>query len=145
MKTRQWACIVAACAVLAGCAAPVHLQRAQIGSLDRTSSPSDVDRILGDATVVAQAEVSAEQRTFLARQFRLLTGSRSEMTMVCTPTCIPIFLNVPVTSDYVVIQRLPSKDMHAWGTLEELSKDPDPGVSGIMPALKMRLMESLKK
>jgi hypothetical protein len=33
--------------------------------------------------------------------------------------------------------------MHAWGTIEALSKDPDPSVSSIMPALKVRLEAAL--
>lgn len=137
--------LAATCALLVACAAPVHLQRSQIGGLNRNSAAADVDRILGEATVVAQTELAANGQSYLARQYRLLTGSRSEMTMVCSPTCIPIFINVPITTDYVVIQALPAKSLHAWGTTEELSKDPDPAVSGLMPAVKARLTEAMKK
>jgi hypothetical protein len=65
--------------------------------------------------------------------------------MVCTPNCIPIFVTVPVTTEYVVVQRMPSKQLHAWGTLEELSKDPDSAVSSIMPIVKARFAEAKKK
>ncbi|MBI5259074.1 MAG: hypothetical protein HY855_21395 [Burkholderiales bacterium] len=131
--------------LLVACAAPVPLQRAQAGALSRDSAPGDVERILGNASVVAQAEFAVDDKPFLARHYRLLTGSRQQMTMVCTPVCIPIFVTVPVTTDYAVIQRLPSKALHAWGTLEELSKDPDAAVSSIMPTVKARLEEAKKK
>ena len=65
--------------------------------------------------------------------------------MVCTTFCFPVVYDVPVTVSYLVVQRLPSRAMHAWGTVEELSKDPEPGVSSIMPALKARLEAALKE
>ncbi len=65
--------------------------------------------------------------------------------VVCTPNCMPIATQVPVTADYAVIQALPARSLHAWGTLEELSKDADPAVSGLMPPLKQRLAELQKK
>ena len=144
-RSRAALVVVAAAALAAACATTVPLQRAQIGALAKETPPGDVERILDKATVVAQTEIVANERPYLARHYRLLTGTRQEMTMVCTPTCIPIFVTVPVTSDYVVIQRMPAKELHAWGTLEELSKDSDTAVSSIMPIVKARLDEAKKK
>jgi hypothetical protein len=145
MKPWNWAMLGCASVLLAACAQSVPLQRAQIDSLARDTKASDVDRVLAGATVVAQSEIVDNEKAFLARHYRLVTGSRQEMTMVCTPNCFPIFITVPVTADYVVIQRLPLKELHAWGTLEELSKDADPAVSSLMPAVKERFSESRKK
>lgn len=142
MTTRTGVLAIIACALFAGCVATVPLQRAQTDALSKEVPASDVDRILGSATVVAQTEVSAGQKSYLARHYRLLTGTRQQMSMICAPTCFPTFTTVPVTSDYVVIQRMPSKELLAWGTLEELSKDPDSAVSSIMPAVKARLYEA---
>lgn len=144
MKIGYRALVALTCVLLTACA-PVPLQRAQIGGLARDSSPADVDRVLGKATAVAQTEFAAGGQSFRARHYRLQSGTKQEMTMVCTPTCIPIFVAVPITAEYVVIQRLPSQQLHAWGTLEELSKDPDDAVSTLMPTVKARYEEAKKK
>ncbi len=125
--------------VLVGCASTVPLQRGQIDSINRDSSPSAVNEALGRATSKAEFELTANGESFAIRHYLLQTGMRQEMTMVCTNFCMPIFYSVPVTADYVVVQRLPSRAMHAWGTIEELSKDQDSTVSSIMPALKSKL------
>lgn len=144
---RLWKAFFVACAMsgILGCAPSVPLQRAQVGALVKDADSSNVDRILGSATVVAQVNLTANNRQYAVRQYRLLTGTRQEMMMVCTPTCIPIFTTVPVTSDYVVIQRVPENSLFAWGTLEELSKDPDSSISSIMPTVKAHLEEAKKK
>ncbi|WP_372717584.1 hypothetical protein [Immundisolibacter sp.] len=132
------------CNGLVACAPSVPLQRAQINSISRDSTPADLDRVLANATIIAQYEFVENEQAYFARHYSLHTGSRQEMSMVCTPTCIPIFVPVSITTDYVVIQRMPSKAIHAWGTLEELSKDPDSEVSSIMPVVK-RLLEDARK
>ena len=127
-----------AVALLAGCATVVPLQREQAGALTRNADAAEVDRAVGKAPPVAQFDFQAGGKPFHARHYNLQTGMREEMTMVCTTFCFPVSYAVPVTAEYVVVQRLPARALHAWGTLEELSKDPDPEVSGIMPALKAR-------
>ena len=94
---------------------------------------------------MAQVEFQEGGNAYLARHYHLQTGTRQDMTMVCTPTCVPIFIQVPVTERYVVIQNLPARSVFAWGTLEELSKDADPAVSSLMPGVKQRLTEAEKK
>lgn len=145
MNIRNLALAVCAALALSSCATTVPLQRTQIGSLSREAAPAEVDRILGTASVVATGEFVANEKPYLARQYLLQTGSRQEVSVVCTPTCIPIFVTVPVMTDYVVIQRMPSKELHAWGTFEELSKDSNPAVSSIMPVVKAQLAEAKKK
>ena len=65
--------------------------------------------------------------------------------MVCTPLCIPIMITVPVMVEYVVIQRMPGRELLAWGTPEQLSKDADTEVSALMPVVKQRLEAAGKK
>lgn len=145
MKVFNTVIAMVAAVLLTACVASVPLQPAQIGSLARESAPSDVDRILDKATVVAKTEFSANEKSYVARHFSLQTGTRQEMFVVCTPACMPIFTTVPVTAEYVVVQRLPSMELLAWGTLEELSKDSDNTVSAIMPIVKARFDETKKK
>lgn len=145
MKLLNWALIACISILLTACAQSVPLQRTQIDSLNKDTKSSEVDRVLAGATVVAQSEFVEGEVSFIARHYRLVTGSRQEMTMVCTPNCFPIFITVPVTAEYVVIQRMPARDLHAWGTLEELSKDADPAISSLMPTVKQRYAESKKK
>ena len=145
LKRKIIGVVLCAAILLAGCAPTVPLQRGQIDSFDKNLNISEIEKTLGKATVVAQTEVPVNDKLYLARHYRLLTGSRQEMTMVCTPVCIPIPIIVPVTSDYVVIQQLPSRKLHAWGTLEELSKDSDPEISSNMPAVKSEFQEAKRK
>ncbi len=126
-------------AVLVGCAGSVPLQRGQIDSITRETRPADLEQILGKATPVAQTDVTAGERQYNARRYQLQTGTRQDMTMVCTPACFPIMITVPVLVEYVVIQRMPGKELLAWGTPEELSKDADVEVSALMPTVKQRL------
>lgn len=143
MSLHPQAIIVALMATLAGCAATVPLQRGQLDAITRDSDAAAVEQTLGKATPTAQFEFTASDTPFLVRHYMLQTGSRQEMTVVCTTFCLPVFYQVPVTVPYLIVQRLPSRVMHAWGTIEELSKDPDARVSSIMPALKTRLEVAL--
>jgi hypothetical protein len=139
MSTYRRATIIAVFASLVGCATSVPLQRGQIDAISRDSLPAAVEQTLGRATPTAQFEFTANDNPLFVRHYLLQTGTRQEMSMVCTTFCFPVFYDVPVTVQYLVVQRLPSRAMHAWGTIEELSKDAEPGVSSIMPGLKARL------
>jgi hypothetical protein len=144
MRHLRIAAALAAALALAGCATRVPLQQAQIGAITAQTSAGELDAILKNATQLAAFEFADGGRSFFVRSYSLQTGMRQDMTMVCTPVCIPIFITVPVTTDYVVVQNLPARTLHAWGTLEALSKDPDTAVSSIMPALKLRLQQESK-
>lgn len=130
---------------LAGCASNIPLQRTQVDAITRETRPAELEQILAKATVAAQTEVLSQEQRYNARLFRLQTGTRQDMSMVCTPFCIPIMITVPVVAQYVVIQRLPEKELVAWGTPEELSKDADPRVSALMPQVKQQLEQASKK
>lgn len=145
MKMIRVAVLLVATIVVTACASSVPLQRSQVGALTMDSLPDEVDRVLGTASVVARTEFSASGEKYIARHYRLLTGSRQEMTMVCTPVCYPIVISVPITTDYVVIQSSPALKLRAWGTLEELSKDPDDTISSLMPVVKAELEKATAK
>ncbi|WP_291086884.1 hypothetical protein [Hydrogenophaga sp.] len=51
----------------------------------------------------------------------------------------PIVVPVPVIVEYGVIQRLPGKELLAWGAPEVLSKNADIKVRALKPTLKQRL------
>ena len=144
-KLLNWLLIACIPIILTACAQSIPLQRAQIDSLNKDSQASEIDRVLGGATVTSQTEFTHAGQSYFVRHYSLVTGSRQDMTMVCSPTCFPIFIVVPITAEYVVIQKMPSRKLHAWGTLEELSKDADPAVSSLMPTVKERYAESKKK
>lgn len=142
MRASKTLAALAMAAILGGCASSVPLQQGQVGAITRDAAPTQIDQALGQATVVAQYEFKEGEGQYTARHYNLQTGTQQQMTMVCTPTCIPIFITVPVLTEYVVIQTLPERKVHAWGTLEELSKDADPSVSGLMPTVKQRLADA---
>jgi hypothetical protein len=136
MSSTKLTAIVLASAVLAGCAANVPLSREQIGRISGETSATELDSILGKATVSSEYDFDANGGHYHARHLQLQTGTTSQMTMVCTKTCIPINTVIPVTTDYVVVQQLPTRKLLGWGTLEELSKSADDHVAAIMPKLK---------
>ncbi len=135
--------IIAVLGMLVGCAAPLPLQRSQIDAISRDMSPEALEQTLGKTAPTAKFEFTANGNPYFVRHYLLQTGARQESIMVCTTFCFPVFVAVPVTTQYLVVQRHPSLAMHAWGTIEELSKDPDASVSSIMPELKARLALAL--
>ena len=143
-KPSQKLLLMLSIALFAGCATQVPLQQRQVSEISRDTTASALEKIVGDAAVASRSEFEVAGVKYLARSYKLQTGTTSEMTMACTPACIPIFIQVPVLTEYVIVQRLPSMNMHAWGTLEQLSKDPDVSVSSIMPTLKARMAEQQK-
>lgn len=126
------ACVLA----LVGCSPMVPLQRAQVARITADASPSELQATLGKATEVRAFEFSFNAQSYRAREFRLQTGAQQQSSVVCTPTCVPIFYTVPVTQDYVLLWQPPAERLLAWGSLEELSKSADERVSALMPALK---------
>lgn len=140
----RWLQVLLVSAFLAGCASTVPLYRGQVDTLTRDTRPAELEQVLGKATARAQADVQLGDRRYLARRFLLQTGTRQEMTVVCTPACIAIPITVPILVEYVVIQRQPGGELLAWGTPEELSKDADAEVSSIMPMVKQQLEANAK-
>lgn len=135
--------VIAALATLVGCSPAIPLQRKQVDALSRETLPAAVEQTLGRATPTAQFEFIANGNSFLVRHYLLQTGLKKLPIMMCTPSCFTLIRDEPITTQYLVVQRLPSRAMHAWGTVEELSKDADPGISSMMPALKARLEVAL--
>lgn len=136
MSLKKLTAGIAATAILAGCAAKVPLTREQIGRISAETSASELDAVLGKATVSSEYDFEVSGRTYHARHLLLKTGTTAQMIMVCTPTCIPVYSPVPVTTQYVVVQAQPSRKLLGWGTIEELSKSPDESIASIMPTLK---------
>lgn len=123
-------------ALISGCATNVPLQRTQTAALVKGASVVDVNLVVGKSTPVATHQFSSQGKAFDARHFNVQTGTKQQMQMVCAPTCFPIFISVPVTDTYVIVFETPKQQLFAWGTLEELSRSPDEGISAIMPDLK---------
>lgn len=130
---------------LTGCAAPVPLQIQQVSAISRDTSSVDLEKILANATPQSQFEVQANDRSFFVRDYNLQTGTRQDVMVMCTPTCMTIPIAAPVFAEYLVIQNLPSKTIYAWGKIEELSKDSDQNVSSLMPIVKEQLAKLEKK
>ena len=127
---------IACAALISGCAVNVPLQRGQTAALAKNATLSDVEKVVGKSTPIANHRFASQGKTFDARHYNLQTGSRQQMQMVCAPTCFPIFITVPVTDAYVMVFEAPKQQLFAWGTLEELSRSPDDSISAIMPDLK---------
>jgi len=133
---------------LIGCAAqPIALQRNTIDTITKQTSPVELEQILGSATIHAQFELSSNEKNYFIRQYNLQTGVTQDVITVSLPSggSIPVIVDVPVTTQYAVIQLLPAKEVFAWGSLEELSKDQNSEVSSLMPAVKQRIEEFSKK
>jgi len=136
---------VAALALLAGCATSVPLNRDQIGRIGPETSPTELNTIVGRATPSAEYDFASRDQQYHARYYNLRTGTSQTTSVVCTPTCIPILIDVPVFEQYVLVQEQPSLKLVGWGTVEELSKNPDEKVSSLMPDLKKAHDQFTKK
>lgn len=143
MSIKTLGAALAATLILAGCASNVALTREQVGRISADTPAADLDAILGKATVSAEFDFDANGQAYHVRQLALKTGTRMEMIMVCSKTCIPVNTPVAVTTQYLVIQQMPAKKLLGWGTTEELSKSPDDRISSIMPKLKQVEAERL--
>lgn len=121
---------------LVACAPAVPLQRADTANLSKGASASEVTRSVGKSTVVISHEFDANGKRYLANHYNLQTGTRTEMGMICSPTCIAYPIYIPILVPYVTIYEGEPKLLMAWGTLEELSRSPDESVSSIMSPLK---------
>jgi len=132
------AILIASLFILAGCA-PAALQRDQIAAISRNTKPTELDAILGKATPLQQLEFRFDRGLYYARTYNLHTATRPDFTVLCTPSCMVMHIDTPVFTDYIVIQELPSKKLLAWGTFDELSKDPDTSISTLLSMLKEHL------
>jgi hypothetical protein len=137
--------IALAAAMLAGCATNIPLSREQVGRISGETSPAELSNIVGKATVSVEYDFDSQARRYHARHMSLQTGTTQSMTMVCTPTCIPIMVTNPVLVQYVLIQEQPSLKLLGWGTIEELSKSPDQRIASLMPDLKKTHEELTRK
>ncbi len=130
---------------LTACAPVVPLQRDQTASFSKGATMSQVAGSLGKATLTVAHEFDSRGSHFLANHYDLQTGTRQQMSMVCTPTCIAYPVYVPVTAPYVMVYEGTDRHLLAWGMLEELSRSPDDSVSSIMPDLKASYERELAK
>lgn len=134
--------------VLSACTPMVPLQRAQVAQISAETGMGELDAMLGKATEVRRFEFIAQGKSYRVREYRLQTGSQQQTSVICTPVCVPIFVTVPVTADYVLVHEIGLQRLFAWGSLEELSKSADERVSAVMPLLKearAKLLEGAKK
>lgn len=145
-KIGMWSLAIAS--LLSGCAATVPLQRDQVDRLTAEASMNDVQTLLGKASAVRSFEFNAQGKAYAVREYRLQTGTQQEMSVVCTPLCVPVSYPVAVTTDYVLVREAGAERLLAWGSLEELSKSSNERISALMPALKEarnQLLASEKK
>jgi len=136
MAIKTFGAVLAAILILAGCASHVPLTREQAGRLSADTSAADLNTILGKATVAAEYDVDADGQTYRVRRLALQTGTRMQKITVCTKTCNLVDKPVAVTTQYLLIQQMPSQKLLGWGTMEELRTSPDQRIASIMPKLK---------
>ena len=129
--------VVILAAVVAACATPsVPLSRAQVGQLSNGASMEDINNAVATATPLATYSFDARGKKYDARHYAMVTGTTTAFVTVCTPFCMTIPVTAPVSVPYVVVQDAETQKLFAWGTIEELSKNPDDSISSIMPSLK---------
>eukprot|EP01136_Pigoraptor_vietnamica_P003581 Opistho-1_new@32995 len=88
---------------LSGCAGTIALQRPQTAGLTKGTSASEAERLIDKASVLLSHDFETGGKRYTARHYVLQTGTRQDMMVVCTPTCMSIPVTVPVTAPYVVV------------------------------------------
>jgi hypothetical protein len=129
--------------LLTGCTSIVPLSNAEIASINRDISATELNKILPKNKVIFKYELPANGQFYSVRHAILKTGEIQKPVFVCVPTCITLFVPVSTTTQYVVIQEAPSGKVFAFGTLDELDKDPDNKVSSIIPAIRQSFREKI--
>lgn len=137
MSIKTLGAALAATLLLAGCATHVPLTSEQIGRISADTPATDLNAILGKATVAARYDVDADGQNYHVRRLALKTGTRMKKVTVCTKTCNLVDRPVAVTTHYLLIQEMPSQKLLGWGTADELSKNPDSRIASIMPKLRL--------
>ncbi|ROH88414.1 hypothetical protein ED236_02880 [Pseudomethylobacillus aquaticus] len=130
--------VVLASLLMVGCAGYLPLQRYQTAEIRKQDTIADVERKINGASVQASHQFSVGDQYYLAKHYDLQIGVQQQVFYRCRPYfgCSPIVHHFPVTAPYVLIYREPGGEVVGWGTLEELSKNPDDRISDLMPALK---------
>ena len=136
MSIKTLGAALAAILLLAGCATHVPLTNEQVGRISAGTPATDLDAILGKATVSAKYNIDADGQTYHVRRLALKTGTRMKKVTICTKTCNLVDRPVAVTTHYLLIQEMPSQKLLGWGTTEELSKSADERIASIMPKLR---------
>ena len=136
MSIKTIGAALAATLLLASCATHVPLTNEQVGRISADTPATDLNAILGKATVAARYDIDADGQTYHVRRLALKTGTRMKKVTICTKTCNLVDRPVAVTTHYLLIQEMPSQKLLGWGTTEELSKNADERIASIMPKLR---------
>jgi len=131
------------CLLVSGCA-PSYLQRGHLAMIKQGSSVEEVNGYLAKVDIDRKVNFEVNGEQYLGKLYSLQTGTQESMSMVCSPTCIAIPVYIPVTAQYAFIFNSATNKLVAWGLIEELSKNPDEAIRGLMPALKSALKTAVK-
>ncbi len=129
--------------LLTACGTIIPLQPSEIAHINHDISTTELDKILPKNKVAFDYQLPANGQYYWVRHAILKTGQIQKPVFVCAPTCVTLFVPVSTTVQYVVIQEAPSGKVFAFGTLDELDKDPDNRISSIMPSIRQTFREKV--
>lgn len=141
LKTKRcWVPVLVMAGLLAGCVSAPPLSRTQLNAVQRGDTLAAVRQNIKPESVNLEYRFSANDRDYLAQHYRVETGITESTTVVCTPGCFPVPIIIPIFTPYVIVYEAdPPQRVLSYGTIEELSKNPDDAVSSVMPSLKLAM------
>lgn len=131
--------------LLSACSAMVDLSPEARNSLHKGMDRAEVEKLLGNVMALRQYRFVSEGRLLEARHIGLNQSTRRSTSIVCTGAfCIPDMSGIATTQWIFVFDEV-TKKLAAWGTFDDISRNPDAEIRALAGDLKVAYVESLAK
>lgn len=136
--------ILASCALLTACTTIPEVgpvQQSQVDQLSTGINQETINILFEDNLPKHVIHHQYDAADYQVSVYDLVIGYESELDFNCEVIrlCLPVEVDVPITTEYLLIQKLPDLTLSAWGTLADLANRHDAKVNALMLAVKEKL------
>lgn len=103
----------------------------QAENLSKGISTADARQIVRGAAVLESRTMLFGGKSYRAQRFNIDAGTKMQMTVVCTPRCMPVWERVSATDSFLLVFDDKTDQLLAWGTISELSRGQDTTVAEV--------------
>lgn len=123
----------------------VNLSLEERNSLHKEMHGAEVEKLLGNVNAMRRYRFESDGRLLEARHITLNQSAKRSTSAYCTgASCIPVVSGITTTQWIFVFDEV-TKKLAAWGTLDEISRNPDAEIRALAGDLKVAYVESLSK
>jgi hypothetical protein len=131
--------------LLSGCSAMVDLSPEARDSLHKGMEGAQVAKLLGNVVPLRQYRFESDGRLLEARHISLNYSTKRSIAIYCTSAlCIPDVSGI-ATVQWIFVFDDVTKKLAAWGTFDDISRNPDAEIRALAGDLKVAYVESLAK